>query len=186
MTKRWVCGATVAGLVVALGSGSVEAAPERLGDVDLDRVFAGTVGAGTVGDIDQARAALIETVFLPRLLALQQRLAEAGSGVSIDIAALLAPLGYQLAPAASTLGVATARTADAAPGPALRSFLLGGPDATVSFFGASVGGEEVVEFGITETADGASAWASIVFSVDDALGTTVRSSGVSATATAGD
>lgn len=109
MLKPWIHGAAVAALLAGLGSGSAAAAPEPLRDADLDRVV-----AGAVGDIDHLRP-LIETVLLPRLLALQQRLSEAGSPVSIDIGALLEVLDYRPAPSARTFGATgAARTAVAA------------------------------------------------------------------------
>lgn len=110
MLKPWIRGAVVAGLLAGLGSGSAAAAPEPLRAADLDRVV-----AGAVGDIDQLRP-LIEAVLVPRLLALQQRLRDAGSTVSIDIGALLEFLDYQPVQTARTVGAAgAARTAVAAP-----------------------------------------------------------------------
>jgi hypothetical protein len=178
MTKTWFRGAAVAGLVAALGSGSATAAPESLRSADLDRVV-----AGSVADIDQLHQALIERVFLPRLLALQQQLAAADSPLAVDIEALLELLEYQLAPAAPGVEVAAARTAGAAPGPAVRSLLLRGPDATVNIFGVTEGGQPVIDISINETADGASAAVSIEFAADQPA--SIRVGGASATATSG-
>lgn len=170
-------GAAVAGLVAGLGSGPAAAAPERLPDADLDRVV-----AGTVGDVDQLQQALIQTVFVPRLLAIQQLLAGSGSPVIPDVGALLELLEFELAPAPRTLGTSSARTANAAPGPTARSFRLPS-GANVSILGTNEGGQPVIDISIIETADSASASVSISFTTDQAG--SVRVNGVSATSTSG-
>jgi hypothetical protein len=166
--------------MVAFGSGAATAAPAPLADAELDQVV-----AGAVGDVGQLQRALIETIVLPRLLALQQQLGASGSEVSVDISALLELLGYQAAPAARTLGAATARTANAVTPPVVRSLRLLDSGASVNILGLGEGGVEVFDIVINETPNSASASVSVQFLSNAQPGATVRSSGVGATATAG-
>lgn len=155
MRRNWGSGAAVVALTVALTGGTAMAAPEPLGDRELDRVV-----AGAAGEVAQLQETLFLSAILPRLQVLFGA-DEIDDTLQQWLLEILGAPGAEL----PATGARAARAVDNEPAPMARSALRFGPNATVSM-GRGIGGNAEISVTTVESADGASTSMTIVVALD--------------------